>query len=1007
MATGSYWENIATDRDQPARQNDGGFWDNVSGALDVVKELPAGLVKFAGGVAQVPVGFARLGADAVKEATGNGEGFSNDFGSNLGDYFPVLEQFRQSAVNTLGDVRHPSRLVDAYQQGQLAPKLLEDVGNATLVSGGLSKALTAASGAEAAGVEGATQAARSSRFAAPSEVAAETATRPGLLNAASRLEQLSTLGADAAGAPAAPYRLLSSGARSLLSPVATRVAETPAGQQLRNLGDSLMVTGRTEPLRQAMFGAQQQQAELTRPVVSAYQKLDELLPNPDDQRAFYSHLAGDPTVLAPLADRLSPVTFNDLVQGVSDKARIDITPEAAEKAVALSRRALPPEELSRFDQAAQLYRDQIAQPREDRYLQGFGESTVPTPERLASRADAATTTATLNTGQAPARFRNVLTLGETAASHIDTLLDATHDDATRNALQSVKGEIATTLDDALARGADPAYFPGGKLPMRRVGDASTTPMGLRRLGSERVKETAVGPRFNRGQAVLDAQRIRDQVSNQTARLIAEKMGVKAADRLELPEGATGAEIAAEMQRDGYVPWDPANPFKRLAPEEVTAETTFVPRAVEKGFARFRKPAGDWEMAARTLFDPPQRFFKAGVLALSPRWHVGNIVGNALMAAAGGVTPADLLRHWREGLEMTREGTGPRLLQGRGMTGDEATYLAGADELANSTVRSTEPRNRLTDIVESRFGEQSRLRPHAQRLDHPIQSSYAANQFVDNLGRNLFYLAKKAQGYSDEAAVTSALQTLGDFQRLLPWERQVMRRVFPFYAFTRHITQLAFRLSRDNPARVAWTLHLADTFQPEDNANDIPFLQGALPVGGDRFVPLARLSPFDTAADVFDPTDIGGNLSPLIKLPIEATTGYQVGRPGANILSPISRPPGTGSIDDYGRESPAGWLLDPRAALYRLSGVLPQTRLLRDYVGPYSEPVARFDTGEPIKLTLSSRFGTTRKTLPDEREPAADLARFVGVPFPETVDVDAIRQARRSRLKRLAAAAARA
>lgn len=975
MATGSYWENLASGK--PAQQDDdGGFWDNVTGALDMVKQLPAGAVGLAGSTARSVAGAGRLALDVAKEATGQGDGFSNDYGTNLGDYFPVLEQFRESAVNTLGDIRHPSRLIDAYKRGELAPKLAEDIGNVAVVGGVAAKGLTAASGASVA--EGALPAG-GARFAAPSEVAAETATRPGLLSAAQRLEQVSTLGRDAAfGGPALPYRLAAGGARRLLSPAAARFGETAAGQTLRDWGNSLLVTPETKPFREAMFGAEQQQAELSRPVLSAYQKLDELLPDPNEQRAFYAHLAGDPAVLGPLREQLTPEQFDQAVGNVADKARIDITPEAAQTAVALQQRTLPPEDLARFDQAAELWRNEIAQPREERYLAGFGESTVPSAERLASRAETAGMTGPLDSGASPARFRNVETLGRTVAAGLD---DLGLDPAVAGTL---KGEVAQTLDQVLASGADPSYFPGGRLPMRRVGEAPDSPLGLRTLGSERVKETAVGPRFNRGQAIIDAQRIRDQVTNETARIVADKFATRAGDRLELPEGVSGSDILGEMARDQMVPWDPARPFKKLSPDEVTADTLFVPRWVDKGFARFRKPSGDFERVVREVYDRPQRVFKAGVLALSPRWHVGNIVGNTLMASAAGVSPLQLVRHYREGLQMTREGTGPALLQGRGFTADEHAYLRGAEDLANPGEKFTREPGRLGRLTDK---------------------SYAANEFVDNLGRNIFYLAKKAEGYSDAEAVQSALSALGDFQKMLPWERQVVRRVFPFEAWTKHITQLAFRLARDDPARVAWTLHLGDLFQPDDNANDIGFLQGAYPTGGDRFVPLARLSPFDTAADVFDPTNIGGNLSPLIKTPFEAVTGYQIGRPGRNFLTPLSRPPGTGSIDDYGHEGAAGWLLNPSEAAYRLSGLLPQTRMLRDYVGPFSEPVARYDTGEPVKRTRTSRFGSSKSTIPQSRQPFSDVARFIGVPYPEEVNVSEIRRAREKRLKALADARA--
>jgi hypothetical protein len=113
--------------------------------------------------------------DALLAGTPIGDiaGFlGNDRAQELGErYRPIGQQMGQSVKDTAGRVRHPSRYVDAWNEGRIVNTVLEDAGNAALVGGLASKAF----GAGAVSAEAAGNAARAGQFRRASDIAARVA----------------------------------------------------------------------------------------------------------------------------------------------------------------------------------------------------------------------------------------------------------------------------------------------------------------------------------------------------------------------------------------------------------------------------------------------------------------------------------------------------------------------------------------------------------------------------------------------------------------------------------------------------------------------------------------------------------------------------------------------------------------------------------------------------------------------------------------------------------------
>lgn len=622
--------------------------------------------------------------------------------------------------------------------------------------------------------------------------------------------------------------------------------------------------------------------------------------------------------------------------------------------------------------------------------------------------------ARLSPEAAPARFASLLRAGGNLKAAIDgfaQVLDETSEDGRGgDVLRTLTLGIPQNVQAAtrlVGDAADPEFLIGGDWGRRKSGASlgrldEALPY-VRKGGQERVKSrTEGGTDFTiRGQAIEEIKRYTDGVRNNVARRVQEKFGVRPDD---LGVELRGRELVDEMLARDFVPWDPANPLLTPPPSQVTGQTTFIPRQLMIAFKKSsfgEKPR--WQQNLETWYD--RRFLgtiKTFWLALSPRWQLGNLVGNSLMAViGGGVDPITLVKQMRNARALLAEdptgellsrqqhllanrGSIPRTLLNRGMTHEEMTFLNPDLE-----------------------------RPVRNPVARLAQKSYAVNEFTDNMFRSAVYLAKlepRAQLWDDldagrispqefmgrvgntqsaQAALDGALHAAGDFQNMTPFERNVIKRLWIFYPWYRHITRLALSLPVNHPTRVIWTLHIAQVFGDVDEQEDLPpFLQGSIPLGGDRYLRTGALNPFGGVQDspLLSPGSAVAGLTPAITWPAAVLMGVDLSRGGA----PISRPPGTEKLDAYGRPTNTPLWRNPGELFRYAANQFPQGRAA---YGALEEPVLRYGQGSPVLVQ--------GETIPTGSSRWSAGARLFGIPMPESIDVESIN---RRRQERLAAAA---
>lgn len=667
----------------------------------------------------------------------------------------------------------------------------------------------------------------------------------------------------------------------------------------------------------------------------------------------------------------------------------------------------------------------------------LGEREAREMERLASRIDAA-----------PARLRPVLIVTQNTAPILEQWarqadeLVAGSGDVFREVMADMPNSLADLLEGGHVAGPggeiqrigpmieDPTYVIGGHVRTQadRPYPAAPLPAQPRRAraSDQRVRKTAKMPRGPEELQELLHQRTFQHVRNETAREMQAKYGRRAEVELGVtadevlgdavsaldPEGVVatmgergyarivdgggahpdvylaeelatnGGALQRAMTERGFTAWEPADLFAIAKPERVGTHTLFIPDHIYRSFERHFRSAGPAERWFRKWWDRPMRAWKAAVLALSPRWHVNNIVGNSLLAGlAGGLDPATYAMRMREAkalIDNHPEVLDPRLQQ-RGAGAalldpyiDEATVL-------------------------------TRGQPH------PVARSYELNGYLDDMNRVAVWLEKREkltsrdlhefaaqnpdlavgltrEQLANEAAVRLSLRAMGNFTKMTPLERNVIRRVVPFYAWLRHITQVAIRMPAYSPVRTAWFLHLAELY---GEPPEFEFLSGAIPLGNGRFIRLPRLNPFEDVT--LDPSRMGQNLSPLIRVPVAIATGADVGE-----WTQLRRPPGTGDLDPQGNPQ-ATPLFKPERwdeAAYFIGSQIPQVRLLRELQeSTEGGQTLRYPTGQ-------SYVDDQGQPILSDKSAYGSVAQYLGLPARFSIGEEGLAEARERRDARL-------
>lgn len=337
-----------------------------------------------------------------------------------------------------------------------------------------------------------------------------------------------------------------------------------------------------------------------------------------------------------------------------------------------------------------------------------------------------------------------------------------------------------------------------------------------------------------------------------------------------PKGAyiTGkrAELLAKTEPDKVAMVNLANlrraikasdelPHNQFLPDELVREV--FPTEIKQGtrasdYIAISKDAADvWTEAMKRVpvLDRALDLWKGGLLTLSPRWYVNNTVG--LSFQYGVMAPGDIASIVRA------NAIGKRLpfvrKAQKGLVREAITKRSPAtvkDTMAADIYSGNLPRAMEVGFrINSRIEEFWRRAAYYNRVKRTLRDEGGRFRKMTEAD-----IARAIENMPDEAAraiVRDVDFFIGNFRRFNAFERQILRRVFPFYSWLRVIGRLTFGLPFRSPTRVAAmnVLGKAATagINPEDQI--LPYYaRGALDIAGKK-IPTWTLNPFQTLVPV--------------------------------------------------------------------------------------------------------------------------------------------------------------
>lgn len=386
-------------------------------------------------------------------------------------------------------------------------------------------------------------------------------------------------------------------------------------------------------------------------------------------------------------------------------------------------------------------------------------------------------------------------------------------------------------------------------------------------------------------------------------------------------------------------------------------------------------------------------------------------GAAMKAGAGPLSPEEAVR-WLGREAFATRAFGP----GLGHMPNTAEALGSAEKALMPQIPGMIPAPTLADIYSGKsLPADWSLNPLKQEgFAGQNRTTFApgvigrqTSNVVEDTARGGQWLDLLNQGYNPTAAGQAVRDTHFDYSQLAPFERNVMRRVMPFYTYTRNVIPQQLGNLADYPGGLAaQAMRLTGSLRDQSGGYLPPYLAGglAIPIGKEddtgtqRYLSKLDLPwehPFDmlsTGPGAVSQTGMRllGQLNPLIKGPLELATNRQFysGRELDDLYSGMS---GVPAIDNVAYNSPfarvatsLGQLADPRKgvgakALNLLTGAKvtdvdiekERERGMLDLVRQYlnADPnVMRFSEYSPRKDMLGSlsqeEVGTLRllKTL---------------------------------------------
>jgi hypothetical protein len=952
-------------------------------------------------------------------------------------YMPLTHELATSFGRTGQRLRHPTQYWRALQRGDIVDVVLEDAGNVSIAGSLVAKGL----GAGASAARGAGAAGTAARLEGAAGALKRTAGIGGAINDAP--VRVPVRGVQALGRRGMRLAGESEYLTGKMPQFFTEAGRM--GRRVSNRANTLSMR-RQNLMRRNLAGATQGTPDVSLPIEGAALALDNGIAWIDQQAGARSNLTPDDARRLYQTHDLPEQSFSPEAQALTRqyldgtlapevRAQIDAVRAAVGREMdAVTARSLEGDGNLTGNGLDPRY---LGDDPFDEFVVGAIEQNVPLTPQQRTAIDTARTQG-LSWDDIDAALPQ---LGIGAILNTPEVYPTAWRPSMEAALQANAGAqlgLPVRPSEMLAAGAErPRYLPGGNSDLvnprtKRLGKVRASPglPGFRKKASENrrlagthqpyslralsdhlgkeinqstwnasVREFAENNAVNRVGTVIDQQTL-DMIRQDAdaraaavypgnaakARAMSDQLYGEAVDRTLKEQGYETYQGSLDQTQDGD--FTPGAPTKF---SEITEDTIILPVGV-KGILDTDWVSKDLNWFLRGL-ETTNAFWKRNVLPFSIRWQLGDAVGGAYMAWTGGGIPpyelfssmrklkkmdADTLRQFKENV-LDNEN-----MVSQGLDMQERARMLGVGE-------QRVPRTRVGRGLDSVRGKSFGINEAINKTNRHGYVLTKLDKTLRDRGLSVESLGGDAAAWSDpvvqraiDEAVADANRVMGTFDDLSPFEQRVLRNVFPFYVWQRHITKLAWHMAVDAPSRLVWTLRLG-RYGAEHSPELPEFLKGSVQVGG-ALVPMNFLNPFN---DV-----VGGNLfqnplkstAPAIKIGVGALTGADLNRG----TLPFTRPYGTGDVNpDTGAPvntplfNPFTGDFRPGEFGYQILKQLPLGRTIMD-VAPTGELAG-------VGLGPHPRYGQGTMMVDANGNPIDDNGRLralgglIGLPMPTSME----------------------
>lgn len=498
--------------------------------------------------------------------------------------------------------------------------------------------------------------------------------------------------------------------------------------------------------------------------------------------------------------------------------------------------------------------------------------------------------------------------------------------------RNLQREVRQTWMDMKEKGVDPVYMhrvnpqDAAMLQYPHITDRITTPSSIRArtfdmspsVGDAQVALTHQGMEFLRREA---AQKFFDDFTGaygvRQADLRDRYISLAQAENAKNPFLSVDAIAEKLMKKDGWTPLDvnAFMPWRKKTANLSTMDMPWVPSVLSDNLHRMFDP----QMGKLTaVLDPVMKVFRTSLLPLSPRWHIYNILGGAIMVGAE-TSPIELMRFAGRAREMASSGKlheipGAPPKGFFGMPEEAATeWMKNADGASKvGAVHSFAAGNKLRELWDSAQSTRAR-----GAFNNVVQKSYDINGWFDDFYRSIAYLSGEdkalTKGLTAEAAQKEGInlvrKVMQNWDEITPIERNILRFAFPFYGWMKHVLGYVYHYPFDHPVRTSVMAsfarnELADMGEslPTDMLN-LFFIGDQDENGNIKAVNMRGLNPFSDVSNYFTLSGLLGNVNPIVGAAAQSL-GVDVSNGGPQLYPEVSYNPETGKLEGGGK-NPVG------------------------------------------------------------------------------------------------------